>query len=206
MPALFLPLDGELVTLELPHALTTVARTILLETSFHRRTGVRVRWPDRWARAVADRVLADREDAERWEARQAELTRRIAIARRMAPEARGIPLLPLADRLLESRLEDGTRLADPDLDALQRTAQYVVGHGHHATCPTCRLLEGGDVRGYLRAAGCDPVLLQILHAEALQAELLPAYPVRCEPRAGDEFIERVSKDELAELMAEDDAA
>ncbi|MDA8201912.1 MAG: hypothetical protein M0Z49_03990 [Chloroflexi bacterium] len=204
MAALMVPVDGEVVWLEVPRHLTTVARTIILETSFHRRTGVRIRWPDKWARAVVDRVLRDHGDPVVWAARQAELARRTAIARRMAPEGGEIPVLQLVDRLMNGRLEDGTRLDGREAEALQHTAQRVVGHGRHASCPTCRLLEAGDVRAYLRATGCDPILLRILHAEAQQAELLPAYPVRPEPK--DWFTENLTEDELAELMREDDAA
>ncbi len=206
MPGLFLPLDGERVTLEVPHALTTVARTILLESSFHRRTGVRVRFPDRWARSIAARVLADHEDPARWAARQAELERRTAIARRMAPESRDIPLLHLADRLFEARFEDGTRLDDPDLGALARTAQFVVGHERHTGCATCGLLRNGDIRAYLRAAGCDPVLLRILHAEAQQAELLPPYPLPTTQHDDNGFVDSLTPEELAGLLAEQDAA
>ena len=206
MASLFLPLDGERVTLEVGHALTTVARTIFLESSFHRRTGVRVRFPDRWARSIAMRVLADHDDPERWAARQAELARRIEIARRMAPESRDVPLLSLADRLLERRLEDGTRLDDPDVSALARTALYVVGHGRHRSCATCALLRDGDIRGYLRATGCDPVLPRILHSEAQQAELLPPYPLPAAQYEDNGFLDSLTPEELAGLRAEQDAA
>ena len=204
MPALFLPLDGELVTLEVPRALTSVARTVLLESSFHRRTGVRVRWPDRWARAIAERVVAERDDPVRWVARQAELARRTAMARRMAPESRDVALRHVVDRLLEGRLEDGSHVTGAEFDALRRTTEFVVGHGRRPKCPTCRLLDIGDVSGYLRNAGCDAVLLRILHAEAQQAELLPAYLVRAAtPDGGGEYL---SREEIDELLAEDDAA
>ena len=206
MPALFLPLDGELVTLEVEHALTTVARTILLESSFHRRTGVPVRFPDRWAGKISAHVLADREDPGHWAARRAELERRTEIARRMAPESRDVPLLHLTDRLLACRLEDGTRLDDPDLGALAHTAQYVVGHGRHRGCATCALLRDGDIRGYLRAAGCDPVLLRVLHSEAQQAELLPPYPLPASAQNDNGFLDSLTPEELAQLLAEQEAA
>jgi hypothetical protein len=178
----------------------SVVRTLLLEAAFHRRTLNRIRWPDRWARKVADTVVADAQDPERLAARGADIDRKVAMARRMAPDSADVSLEHLVDRLLLGRLEDGTTVTGAHADELIETARYVIGHGYHDACPTCALREKGDARAYLRAAGCDPVLLRILHHEAVAAEILPAYPVKTDPN-----VWRPSKEEWSafeELMGE----
>ncbi len=179
MPTLQMPIDGELVLLDVPvRARMAVARTLVLESGFHRRTGVKIRWPDRWATKVAAGVIAEAEDPARWAARLADIAHKTAIARRMAPDSAGVDLNHLGWRLFYAQLEDG---GGPSIDAAIaqiRTAWYLTGHDMHKACDTCRLLETDGTWEFLRATGTDAVLLRLYHTELQLAELLPAYPVR----------------------------
>ncbi len=178
MSTLQMPIDGEIVVLNVPaKTRTAVARTLVLEAGFHRRTGVKVRWPDRWATKVAAGVVADAENPTRWAARLADITHKTAIARRMAPDSAGVDLDHLGQRLFNAELEDGTLLSVDSVIAWVRTAWYLTGHDRHEACDTCRLLEANDVWEFLHVTGTDAVLLRLYHTELRLAELLPAYPV-----------------------------
>lgn len=179
MPPLQMPIDGELVLLDVPvGARMAVTRTLVLESGFHRRTGHKIRWPDRWAAKVAAGVIADAEDPARWAARLADIAHKTAIARRMAPDSAGVDLDHLGRRLFDAELEDGTFLSIDRVIGWVRTAWYLTGHDRHETCDTCRLLEANDVWEFLHTTGTDAVLLRLYHTELQLAELLPEYPVR----------------------------
>jgi hypothetical protein len=177
--ALQLPIRGRVVSLDVPREMRAlIARDILLQAAFVRRTGRTLISPRGFARSIAERAIGSNADAHQGRLWRERLAENIETADDLSTDSREVGLGELLRRLFEGREPDGSSVKGSRWEALWKTPWHVADHQPHAGCPACDALAAGDADTFLVETGVPEVVLRILHAEMVLARVLPPYRLR----------------------------
>jgi hypothetical protein len=179
MALLTLPIRGHVVELDVPKELrTTIARDIVIQAGFARRTGHKITSPRGLARSIARQWIAANADPNAFARRLDTLRANIETADDMATDSEEVPLPDLCRRLFLGEAEDGSEITGERWDRLTRASWAVAGHRPRLDCETCAPLFSGQAGQFLALTGTPEIVCRILHAELEAAGALPPYSPR----------------------------
>jgi hypothetical protein len=183
MALLTLPIRGHVVALDVPAELRpTIARDIVIQAGFARRTGHRIASPRGLARSIARQWVAASADPDAFARRLATLRAHIETAEDMAADSEEIPLPDLCRRLFLGETEDGAEITGERWERLARASWAVAGHRPRLDCETCAPLFSGQEGRFLALTGTPEIVCRILHSELEAAGALPPYSPRPIPQ------------------------
>jgi hypothetical protein len=176
MALLTLPIRGHVVELDVPAELrTTIARDIVIQAGFARRTGHKIASPRGLARSIARKWIAANADPAAFAGRLDTLRANIETADDMATDSEEVPLPDLCRRLFLGETEDGSEITGERWDRLTRASWAVAGHRPRLDCETCAPLFSGQAGQFLALTGTPEIVCRILHTELEAAGALPPY-------------------------------
>lgn len=185
MAQLTLPVSGHIVSVEVPEALrTTIARDIVIQAAFMRRTGRPIISPRGLARSLVQKAVLASADPHQKQLRLAKLQEQTETAEDMCTDSQDVEPRDLCGRLLLGRLEDGSRITGARWERLAAAAWHLAGHSHgegggpDESCAICAPVFRFDLDGFLSATGASEVLFRMIHLELLRARAVPPYAPR----------------------------
>jgi hypothetical protein len=176
MAQLTLPIRGHVVELDVPAELrTTIARDIVIQGGFARRTGHKIASPLGLAQSIARKWIGASADPAAFARRLDTLRANIASADDMATDSEQWPLPDLCRRLFLGEAEDGSEITGERWDRLARASWAVAGHRPLLDCETCAPLFSGQAGQFLALTGTPEIVCRILNTELEAAGALPPY-------------------------------